>query len=105
MVQFLLKRLLKQSFCCVPRFPLILTAKFHSLYVKESGVGVGNFGKVGVGNFGNSERSRESKSEIFGKSEWGVGVGYFTPDPANPAPQPGASRSFNPALPQASRNA
>jgi len=34
--------------CCVPRFPLILTAKFHSLYVKESGwgVGVGNFGKT-----------------------------------------------------------
>ena len=38
-----------------PRFPLILTAKFHFLYVKESeweilersesGVGVGNFGK------------------------------------------------------------
>jgi len=22
--------------CCVPRFPLILTAKFHSLYLKES---------------------------------------------------------------------
>jgi len=36
MVQFLLKLLLKQISCCVPRFPLILTAKFHSLYVKES---------------------------------------------------------------------
>ena len=35
--------------CCAPRFPLILTVKFHSLYVKESGVG--NFGKVGVGYF------------------------------------------------------
>ena len=34
--------------CCAPRFPLILTAKLHSLYVKESGVG--NFGKVGVGS-------------------------------------------------------
>ena len=36
---------------CVPRFPLILTAKFHSLYVEESEVGVGNFGKVGIGYF------------------------------------------------------
>jgi len=35
MVQFLLKLLLKQIFCCAPRFPLILTVKFHSLYVKE----------------------------------------------------------------------
>ena len=35
--------------CCAPRFPLILTAKFHSLHIKESGVGVGNFGKAGVG--------------------------------------------------------
>ena len=43
--------------CCAPRFPLILTVKFHSLYVKESESeilespesGVGNFGKVGVG--------------------------------------------------------
>jgi len=41
---------------------LILTVKFHYLYVKasESGVGVGNFGKAGVG----------------------VGVGYFTFDSA-----------------------
>jgi len=31
---------------------LFLTPKFHSLYVKESGFGVGNFGKVGVGNLG-----------------------------------------------------
>jgi len=40
--------------CCAPRFPLILTANFHSLYVKESESAVGNFGKVGVGvgNFG-----------------------------------------------------
>jgi len=35
-LQFLLKLLLKQISCCVPRCPLILTAKFHSLYVKES---------------------------------------------------------------------
>jgi len=35
-VQFLLKLLLKQISCCAPRFPLILRAKFHSLYVKES---------------------------------------------------------------------
>jgi len=26
---------LKQISCCAPRFPLILTAKFHSLNVKE----------------------------------------------------------------------
>jgi len=41
--------------CCVPRFPLILTAKFNSLYVKESGVG--NFENLvsGVGNFFKSE--------------------------------------------------
>jgi len=50
MVQFLFKLLLKQISCCAPRFPLILTAKFHSLCVKESGVGVRNFGKVGVGS-------------------------------------------------------
>jgi len=30
--------------CCAPRFPLILTAKFHSLYVKSR---VDNSGKVG----------------------------------------------------------
>ena len=36
MVQFLLKFLLKQIFCCAPRFWLILIAKRHSLYVKES---------------------------------------------------------------------
>jgi len=36
MVQFLLKLLLKQISCCAPRFALILQAKFHSLYVKES---------------------------------------------------------------------
>jgi len=36
MVQFLLKLLLKQISCCEPRFPLILTAKFRFLYVKES---------------------------------------------------------------------
>ena len=58
MVQFLLKLLLKQSFFAVwPWFPLILTAKFHSLYVKESGVRVWNFGKIIVGNFGKSESS------------------------------------------------
>jgi len=36
MVQFLLKLLLKQISSCASRFPLILTTKFHSLYVKES---------------------------------------------------------------------
>jgi len=48
-VQFILKLLLEQIFCCTPRFPLILTTKFHSLDVKESVSGVGNFAKVGVG--------------------------------------------------------
>ena len=37
--------------CSVPRFPLISTVKFHSLYVKESESGVENFGKVRVGYF------------------------------------------------------
>jgi len=76
MAQFLLKLVETETSCCAPRFPLILTAKFHSLYVKESKseilerseygsrkfweVGVGNFGKVGVG----------------------VGVGYCTSDSA-----------------------
>ena len=35
MVQFLLKRLLKQISFCVPQFLLILIAEFHSLYVKD----------------------------------------------------------------------
>jgi len=34
--QFLLKLLLKQISCFSPRIPMILTAKLHSLYVKES---------------------------------------------------------------------
>ena len=36
MVQFLFKLLLKHISCCAPRFPLILTAKVHSLCIKES---------------------------------------------------------------------
>jgi len=40
MVQFLLKLLLKQISCCAPRFPLILTAKLPSLYVKELESGI-----------------------------------------------------------------
>ena len=36
MERFILKLSLKQISCCEPRFPLILTAKVHSLYVKES---------------------------------------------------------------------
>jgi len=35
LVQIRLKLLWKQISCCAPRFPLSLTAKFHSLYVKE----------------------------------------------------------------------
>jgi len=34
MIQLLLKLLLKQISCCAPRFPLTVTAQFHSLYVK-----------------------------------------------------------------------
>ena len=67
MVQFLLKLMLKQISCCVPRFPLILTAKFHSLCVKES------------------------ELEIFERSGWSrkfwkVGVGYFTSESATLLP-------------------
>jgi len=52
MLQFLLKFLLKQISCCAPWFPLILTAKFHSLYVKESESEI-------------LERSGQSWSQIF----------------------------------------
>ena len=58
MVQFLLKLMLKQISCCVPRFPLILTAKFHSLCVSFplwSRSWKFLKGRVGVGNFGKSE--------------------------------------------------
>ena len=40
MIQILMKLLLKHISCCAPQFPLILTAKFHSLHVKESESGV-----------------------------------------------------------------
>ena len=63
--------------CCVPRFPLILTAKCHSFDV-ESESGVGNFGKGGVGNIGKSE----SGFGNFGKGGVEVGVGYFTSNSA-----------------------
>ena len=46
MVQFLLK----QISCCAPRFPLSLTAKLHSLYVKESEI-LERWDRVGVGYF------------------------------------------------------
>jgi len=36
MVQLLLKLLLQQMYFRAPRFLLLLTAKLHSLYVKES---------------------------------------------------------------------
>jgi len=57
MSQFLLKLLLKQISCCAPQFPLILTAKFHSFYVKESEI--------------LESQSRNWKFEL---------VGYFTSD-------------------------
>jgi len=50
---------------------LILTAKFHSLYVKE----IGNFGKVGVGTFGNSESGFGVGNLGKLESDSGVGVG------------------------------
>ena len=43
MLQSLLKLLFQQISCYAPQFPLILTAKFHSLYVKD--LGAGNFRK------------------------------------------------------------
>jgi len=54
----MVRLLLKFSFGCTPRFPLILTAKFHSFYVKES------------------------ESEIFQRSKLEFRVGYFTSDSA-----------------------
>jgi len=50
-VQFLLKLLLKQISSCVPRFLLILTAKFHSLC-------------LGVRHFGKSESEILEMSEL-----------------------------------------
>jgi len=58
MAQFVLELLLKQTSCCVSQFPLILTAKFHSLYVKEL------------------------ESEFPTRKFWKVGVRYFTSDSA-----------------------
>jgi len=76
MVQFLLKLLLKQICCCTPRFPLILKAKFHPLYVKESDTTRSRkFGKAGVGS-----RSVEFYKVGVGVGNFvkvGVGVGYF----------------------------
>ena len=51
MVQFLLKILLKQNSCCVPRFPLSVSC--YKIVNSQTSVtfcyGVGNFGKVGAG--------------------------------------------------------
>jgi len=38
MVQFLLRLVETGISCCAPRFPQILTAKFHSFYFKESDI-------------------------------------------------------------------
>ena len=64
--------------CCAPRFPLILTAKFHSLYVKESEPGVG---------VGNKKRSRSQKF-------WNVGVRYFTSDSTTLVEQSHAENTY-----------
>ena len=40
-----------KSFCCAPQLPLILTAKFHSLYVEESESGILEMSWAGVGYF------------------------------------------------------
>jgi len=71
MVQFLLKLLLKQIFCCAPRFPLILTAKFHSLYVKESELEIleRSESAVGVWNFGKSVSEILERSELESESD------------------------------------
>ena len=57
MVQFISRLLLKQRFLAVHHdfhrlliATKLLSAKLHWLYVKGSGVGVGNFGKLGVGS-------------------------------------------------------
>jgi len=42
MIQLLETLVETEIYCCGPRFPLILTAKFHSLFVKDPGVRVGN---------------------------------------------------------------
>ena len=59
-VQFHLKRLLKQISCCAPRFLLILTAKSHSLFVEESEI------------LERSESVRESESEIL--ESWSISL-------------------------------
>ena len=54
-----------ESSCCAPRFPLILTAEFHSLYVKESG----------------SEILERSESEILESRESESDISPPTPQP------------------------
>ena len=61
MVQFLLKLLLKQISCCAPRFPLILTAKFHLMLKGRSR----KFGKAGVGSRKFCKGQSWSRSRIF----------------------------------------
>ena len=79
--------------CCAPRFLLILTAKFHSLFVMEpeilerpeTGVGVGKFGKaesdsgVGVGNFGKVGVGVETDLLPPTRQPWQAVV-YFSPN-------------------------
>jgi len=60
MVQFLLKLLMKQISFCVPRFPLVLTARFHSLDVKESESEILERSESGV-----ESEMLESRSRIF----------------------------------------
>ena len=72
MVQFLLKLAETVISCCAPRFPLILTAEFHSLFVEESEseilesrrLGVGNFGKVGHRRIQDFFRGEQWRSSI-----------------------------------------
>ena len=68
MGQFLLKFLLEQISCCAPWFPLISTAKLHSLYVKKSRVGSQKFWKGW---------SRRRELEILEKSD----ISPATPQP------------------------
>ena len=56
-----------KDFLLCTRISLILTAKFHSLYVKESEI---------------LERSESEIFETRSRKFWNVGVGYFTSDSA-----------------------
>jgi len=57
--------------CCAPRFPLIVTAKFHSLYVKQSEreSEILERPESGVGNFGKAESEILERSDLESESD------------------------------------